>query len=374
MPFDSIDKLQNALAEKVFGDRKDSKKASGRALGTFVEIISFYLLESWDLSRNIAIETRLIEYGNPSIAHNVEYTLHPVRNYYSVALSPISLPITSAKLTGLLHGLNRNRYTVKNNTLLSRRGILRNSCLIGKQGPFSYYAAIEKLGSKTAKIRISEQYPKPFAMVECKRVGVEEGMRKGRQTIEKAKQGAYVAKAVSSLQRIRRANGKLYGLICMPDGTFYAKPYEQMIVELLNSRDPALYSNFILTIGVVSNHGNWFTSNNPNKEMLVLAQAYDWLVFLTDAGICEFIEELLIHPENEYEHVRDVFLASYGQVKNQFTKVQMEYKTHLLLLKYFKRNYDRIARWFNIITPDSSLYNLRDQLQLLTLKDWSGNL
>ncbi len=44
-------------------------------------------------------------------------------------------------------------------------------------------------------------------MFECKRVGVEEGMKKGPQTIEKAKQGAYVAKSVSNLQRVRLNDG-----------------------------------------------------------------------------------------------------------------------------------------------------------------------
>ena len=50
-------------------------------------------------------------------------------------------------------------------------------------------------------------------MFECKRVGVEEGNKKGPQTIEKAKQGAYVARTVSSLQKIRIDSGELHGVI-----------------------------------------------------------------------------------------------------------------------------------------------------------------
>ena len=49
MPYQSIDKVQNVLAEEVFGYAKDKKKAAGRALGTFIEIINFYLLKTWDL-------------------------------------------------------------------------------------------------------------------------------------------------------------------------------------------------------------------------------------------------------------------------------------------------------------------------------------
>ncbi len=61
MPYESVDQLQKALTDDVFGYAKDSKKAAGRALGTIVEIISFYLLESWGLNDSISIETRIPE-------------------------------------------------------------------------------------------------------------------------------------------------------------------------------------------------------------------------------------------------------------------------------------------------------------------------
>jgi hypothetical protein len=37
--------------------------------------------------------------------------------------------------------------------------------------------------------------------------------------------------------------------------------------EVILSDDKELLRRFILTVGVVSNHGNWFTSDNPNKEI-----------------------------------------------------------------------------------------------------------
>ena len=49
-------------------------------------------------------------------------------------------------------------------------------------------------------------------------------MRKGPQSIEKAKQGAYVARTVSSLQKIRMRNGVLGGVINRADGSLYHKP------------------------------------------------------------------------------------------------------------------------------------------------------
>ena len=51
MAYPSVDRLQNMLAKEVFHYAKDVKKASGRALGTLVEIITFYSLKSWGLER-----------------------------------------------------------------------------------------------------------------------------------------------------------------------------------------------------------------------------------------------------------------------------------------------------------------------------------
>jgi hypothetical protein len=64
-------------------------------------------------------------------------------------------------------------------------------------------ASINEDNGETLNLNICEQSRKAYAIFECKRVGVEEGMSKGPQTIEKAKQGAYVARTASSLQKIR---------------------------------------------------------------------------------------------------------------------------------------------------------------------------
>jgi hypothetical protein len=199
-------------------------------------------------------------------------------------------------------------------------------------------------------------------------------MKKGPQTIEKAKQGSYVAKSVSSLQKVRTASGELYGLIYRPDNTIYSKPYTDLVAEVIASDDPELLNGFILTVGVVSNHGNWFTSANPNKELKVLAQSYDWLVFLTDDGLAEFITELLLKPKPLLRPARNAFLASYaaGKTKNQFTKVQMDYKADQVLQTYFRDNQLRIETWFNVISPAFlSIRTLQAQLSELRNKDWT---
>ncbi|MDI6737438.1 MAG: hypothetical protein QME12_02870 [Nanoarchaeota archaeon] len=97
MAYESVDKLQNMLSKNVFHYAKDSKKAAGRALGTLVEIITFYLLKAWGYSNSVAIEKGLSEYGNPQITHNVEYSLHPIIGKWNILLNNIELPLTANK-------------------------------------------------------------------------------------------------------------------------------------------------------------------------------------------------------------------------------------------------------------------------------------
>src|SRR3546814_13194331 len=60
----TVDKLQGRLREEVFHYAADSKKAAGRALGTIVELVTFYKPVDWGLTDNILIERRLHEYAN----------------------------------------------------------------------------------------------------------------------------------------------------------------------------------------------------------------------------------------------------------------------------------------------------------------------
>ena len=131
MSYESVDALQNTLTREVFHYAKDGKKAAGRALGRLIEIVAFYLLRSWDFRDSIAIERRLAEYANPDITHNNEL------------------------------------------------------------GP--HIAHLEDLDALDCCVHVNHLHRQPYAVFECKRVGVEEGMKKGPQTIEKAKQGAYMA-------------------------------------------------------------------------------------------------------------------------------------------------------------------------------------
>jgi hypothetical protein len=259
------------------------------------------------------------------------------------------------------------------NLILARNGILRNAALIGNSAHSGLLAYLECVEHHKMTVTVVEQLSKPYAMLECKRVGVEEGMRKGPQTIEKAKQGAYVAKAVSSVHKSRNSQGALLGIVHKADGSIYSRPYAELVDEISRSQDAELLRDFVLTIGIVSNHGNWFTSDNPNKELRVLAQSYDWLVFLTDRGLAEFITELLLDPKPLLRPAKKAFLASYkgDKTKNQFTKVQMSYEADQVLQKYFATNRKKIESWFNVIAPTQrTMKVLQDELRRLRAKNW----
>ncbi len=374
MSYQSVDQLQRTLTNDIFHYAKDSKKAAGRALGTLVELITYYLLRSWKLGGHVAIERGLAEYGNPAITHNVEYSLHPVVARTALEMPSARLPLTSAKILAAMDRSQIDAWANKNQQLLTASGLVRNSCVVGESPRGALVAAEVVEHGEQYHIALAEQMPSPFAMFECKRVGIEEGMKKGPQTIEKAKQGAYVARAVSSLHKIRGQDGRLLGVLPRADGSLECKPHDEFLAEIVASDSPEWLRDFILSVGVVSNHGNWFTAENHNKEIMVLAQSYDWLLFLTDAGLSQFIEDVLLAPRADLAPARAAFLASYPKTtgENRFTKVRIDLHAHHALLDYFAREATTIESWFNVIAPASrSIHQLRQQLDTLARKDWA---
>lgn len=374
MAYESVDKLQNALGEQVFHYTQDKKKAAGRALGTMIEIITYYLLKTWGFNNSISIEKGLVEYGNDEISHNVEYSLHPIINEFKVTIPNDGNSITSTKiLKALENQIDISRFEKKINNLLDKHNILRNACSIAESDDTFLLASFKSYGRENHELYIFEQLQKLYAMFECKRVGVEEGTSKGPQTIEKAKQGAYVARTASSLQKIRTDNGEKYGIIYRSDNQPYIKPYIELMEEVIYSSDSELLKKFILTVGVVSNHGNWFTAENQNKELKVLSQSYDWLIFLTDFGLAQFIDDLIFNPSPEYICVQEAFKNSYtaDKKRNVFTKVKMDLASDAALIKYFAENQIRIEAWFNIITPENkSIIDLKNEITELRSKNW----
>ena len=375
MSYQSIDELQTLLSQEVFGDRQDSKKAAGRALGTFIETIVFYLLRQWGENDSIAIERPLSEYGREEITHNVEFTLHPLRKIFpsfelSANISPTSKCI--ANQIQLPESFN-----IKSNKVINN-GIIQNACVVGEDNNSIAIVSPDRITSKSTTLHAYILDKHAYAMIECKRVG-KEGDAKGPQTIEKAKQGAYVAKTTSSLQKVRNDQGGLDGVYYI-NGNAHVGPYTQLRNEIIFNGEPQQLRDFTLSIGVVSNHGDWFTSGNQDKEMKVLAQSYDWLLFLTDEGLSQFIIDLLRSPRSRFKAVRDAFIASYPpaggpKVDNAFTKKKMEEAAHFALDAYFAENISNIESWFNIISPNGgTLQDLKNILETLKNKDWRNIL
>lgn len=369
MPYESIDALQKTLAETVFAHTTDKKKASGRALGTLVELITYYCLCAWDFRNWTAIERSVDEYAHPSISHNVEFSLHPLVSNGDVDLVDVKPPITDAKI-GKATDLPGER---KSQQVLTSKGVIRNCAIIARDDDSFVTANLESVVGTHATINISHLLINPFAIFECKRVGVEEGNKKGPQTIEKAKQGAYVARTVSSLQRVRGTDGTSLGFVKLGEKQPLVSDYERLRKEIVEGDDPELLRHFVLTVGVVSNHGNWFTSDSPHKELRVLANSYDWLLFLTDPGLAQFIDMLLLNPKTELEAARTAFLNSYAANKkeNRFTKVKIDIEADKALKRYFDDHINDIESWFNVITPSGhTLSTLHEELNTLSRKNW----
>lgn len=107
--------------------------------------------------------------------------------------------------------------------------------------------------------------------------------------------------------------------------------------------------------------------------MKVLANAYDWLLFLTDAGLAEFVTTLLLKPKLKYRVVRDAFISSYeeGKKANVFTKTKIDKNAHDALCDYFSENINTIEEWFNVISPEKhEIGSLKQALNILKDKNW----
>ena len=364
-----VEDVQALLAGEVFAHTQSPRKAAGRALGMMVEIITYYLLESWNLRESISMEVPLGEYGNCEIADNVEYGLHWTEKSYHVNAQgqPRPEPITANAIRNMMlqsHGLDIGK--VRSVALLSG-GVVRNSCLLNKHTSTRWVANYGRGGDVTVSLQSSQ----PYMIFECKRVGLDAHRGKGPQAIEKAKQGSYVARTASCLQRIRDSHGNVMGIIY--DGENYTVgPYSEIFDDTIHSGRP-IPQGFVVTVGVVSNHGNWFTADSQNKEMMVLAQSYDWLLFLTDRGLAEFANDVVL--SGTHAGAKKAFQESYaeGKKSNRFTKVRMSLEAHRELAAYFKANMRSVEDWFNVITPaESRLSDLRSQIRSLHSKGGSS--
>ena len=182
MSYESIDSIQEALAGKEFANRKDAKKTAGRALGTVLEIITFYLLKDYGLEHNIAIERALSEYANPTVGHNVEFTLHSATELATMPYHGDNRVARASERTDFESATNKllsKDAQAKNKRPFSGNSI-RNAATIYDDTMNPRFPSIINAYPDTSDdtIGIYRLAGQPFAMIECKRVGVEKGMKK----------------------------------------------------------------------------------------------------------------------------------------------------------------------------------------------------
>lgn len=362
---DGIEDLQGRLSREVFARTKSPRKAAGRALGTIVEIMAYYVLLSWGLRDSISIETPIGEYGAPDIRHNVDYSLHPVVERHELAF-PQKGAISCRDVQHKLRHLGVEIDGVVPKQVISKNGILKNACRIGNDADYRWIANLHD-----GAVTVTRQRAMPFMAIECKRVGRDSKGNAGPQAIEKAKQGSYVARTVSSLQKIRDGRGNHMEIIYDGANRPTIAPYDSMISRIIKSNDPATLSEFIMSVGIVSDHGNWLTSSRPNKELRVLQQSYDWLLFLTDRGVTCFVEEAIM--SGRYPSVQSAFYSGHTRKnrQNPFTKSNMDYGAHVELLCYFTRNRARVEAWLDVMSPHQRpLDALKLQIKELREKVW----
>lgn len=367
MSYKSIDTVQEELATEFFARTLDAKKASGRALGTFVEIITYYLIKQWGLLSGVSIETKLPEYGNSTLTHNVEFTLHKVLSQKDKIPLLISEDLSNTKIAkdmGFLNDCSFNRSSTKK-LLSSKDGfaVIKNGLVVGEKTSSIIVANVNTLDNTYS---VSELSKDAYAMFECKRVG-KEGNAKGPQTIEKAKQGAYVALMVSSLQKVIAPNGEVMGIYFDENNRPTLGKYEDIVDSVISGSNLSL-TKFVLTVGIVSNHGNWFTANNKNKELEVLSHSYDWLLFLSDDGLTKFITDIFKIKEckEAFRHSYSLNPTTNKKNSNCFTKVSMSYEADKKLTEYFETHISEIESWFNVLNhKGKSINDLVKQLKTL---------
>ncbi len=127
-------------------------------------------MRAWELRDHIVIERSVPEYANPQVVHNVEFSLHPIRHSHHLSVSTERLPVTPAKIARELPQLPDGAR--KTHQLLSTEGVQRNACVIGEGAAGPIVTHVDDLGEISCDLTVCELFAEPFAIFECKRVGV----------------------------------------------------------------------------------------------------------------------------------------------------------------------------------------------------------
>lgn len=205
------------------------------------------------------------------------------------------------------------------------------------------------------ELKITNLSIDPVMFIECKRVGLEEGTTTGPQTIEKAKQAAYVALKSSKLQKIVH-EGQFLGVLADNDSLEY-DTYEQLWNRLLEEENPEKLKGVTRSVLFVSDHGNWFPGGEEGKDIKILKGGFDWVIWVKDDGLIQLIQDLLIDDES----VKNAFTKSYDPDRSGqslLTKGRIEKEARDSIFSYVDNHRDTIIEeWFEVLESENKTFN-----------------
>jgi len=353
----TVDDLQQQLMNEFFDRKRSPKKAAGRALGVIQEVITYYTLRSMGVYKSVFLEGRLPEYNptKPALTHNAEFTIHNVVEEQEVELDKTTIGDKEysyylKEISGLEKDVNEQLVE-----RLYEGGIRLFAVPIGKKSELDFrhegiMRVAEWISESRGQVRVLQQ--RPVAYVECKRVGLEEGTTSGPQTIEKAKQAAYVAGHSSAIQGLRGPLTK--------HGTYYDTDQEQWIVKLYEdiwndiiNRDLEV-EHAIRSIIFVGNHVNWYPGGDMSKDLQVMVDNHDWAVWVEDNALVDFSTEFLFARNSK---VGEAFRMHHSDDRSSgvryFSKQSIWEPAHRELLDFFESKFDHVRDdWFRVLGRD----------------------
>jgi len=369
----TVDDAQKYLKEAFFQHAKSQKKAAGRAIGTILEIIVYFILETYDLIKNMTVEYRLPEYGPNDVVHNVEYGIHPNIGTIQSEMSGtvhknLQIPRSIQKAFGNSKDLKRSIRVLEYNNKADRKIRINNRLFVSNIVDWNYDEIFVGHLLDNSKGEILVLQKSPIAYIECKRVGREEGTKTGPTSIEKAKQASYVALRTSRLQKFF-GDDAIYGILPIrtKDGIgFRVEPYSDLWLDLLRKERYEDLIGVVRSTVFVSNHVNWYINDREKKDLSVIKQSHDWTIWVNDYGIVEFIDKFL----NKDCAVKDAFTLTYIDRKgggSLFTKTRMETEAYALLNKFFRSNIEHVKKnWLKVLSPsDRSLDDMMKELKTI---------
>jgi hypothetical protein len=112
---------------------------------------------------------------------------------------------------------------------------------------------------------------------------------------------------------------------------------------------------------------NWFPEGVAKKDIKVLVENYDWVIWVEDAALFQFAEDLLFKETRVAEAFQRQHSSTRKVGERLFSKQSMWIPAHEGLCRYMASNYQEIKKkWFKVLgrekLPIDSLFLELDKL------------